>query len=87
MTPEEVLGGDIVVSGSKQLLKLNEMQGKTISQVMIAEGPKRPRCQVFLLFTDGTFFEIYSDEEIKGTSIDVGGIDEVRSHAANPFGG
>ena len=72
---------------SKHLAKLNEMQGKTISQVMIAEGPKRPRNQVFLLFTDGTFFEIYSDEQIKGTSIDTGGIDEAKTHGANPFVG
>src|SRR5262249_23064620 len=53
---------------------------KTIGGVIVKEGDVTPRSQVFLLFTDGTYYEMYSDTRIEGTKgVDKGGPEQVRS--------
>ncbi|MDX1610591.1 MAG: hypothetical protein R3225_10760 [Halofilum sp. (in: g-proteobacteria)] len=37
--------------------------GRTIETVIYKQNPQHPRQQVFLLFTDGTYFEIFGGEE------------------------
>jgi hypothetical protein len=60
---------------------LSHIVGKTISGVIVKEGDRTPRSQVFLLFTDGTYYELYSDSRIQGTKgVDKGGPDQVRSY-------
>ncbi len=57
--------------------------GKTITGIVVKEGPrpKLPRTQVFLIFSDGTYYEFYSESIIKGTGgVDIGGIEEVRKY-------
>ena len=45
------------------VLTLAAIVGKTISHVIVAEGTS-VRAQLFLLFTDGTYCELYSNESI-----------------------
>lgn len=61
---------------------IRDVVGKTISGVVVKEADRLPRTQIFLLFTDGTYFEIYSGSgDISGAGgIDVGGIDKVRQY-------
>lgn len=40
---------------------IKKIIGKTIEKVVVAKGPRDPHQQVYLLFTDGTHFEIYGD--------------------------
>ena len=56
--------------------------GKTIAHVVVKKRLDRPVGQVFLVFTDGTYYEFYSTgDNITGTSaIDVGDIDDVRRY-------
>ena len=42
-------------------LGLGETVGKTIAAVIVAKG-KRPRNQVFLVFTDGSSLELYGED-------------------------
>jgi hypothetical protein len=44
---------------------MSHIVGKTISGVIVKEGDETPRSQVFLLFTDGTYYELYSDSRIQ----------------------
>jgi hypothetical protein len=55
--------------------------GKRIHGVLVAEHPSTPRNQVFLVFDDGTYYELFGDtiSGIKG--IDPEGMDQVRSYA------
>jgi len=46
---------------------ISHILGKTISGVIVKEGDETPRGQVFLLFADGTYYELYSDARIQGT--------------------
>lgn len=60
--------------------------GKTISGVVFREGAKSPEAQVFLVFDDGTYYEIYG-QSINGTAgVDKGGVEEVLAYLAS-FGG
>jgi hypothetical protein len=56
--------------------------GKTIKHVVVKEGERQPRSQVFLVFTDGSYYEFYSaTAEIVGAGgLDVGGIEAVRGY-------
>ncbi len=55
--------------------------GKTISGVIVKEGNSSPRSQVFLLFDDNTYYELYSQDHIGSAGgIDPGGATEVRSY-------
>ncbi len=57
------------------------LKGKTIAHVIIKEGTS-PRAQVFLVFTDSTYYEFYSESPINGSSdIDVGGLAAAVAHS------
>ncbi len=58
---------------------LEQIIGKTIKTVAVNEG----RGQVFLIFSDGTYFELYpaSERRVNWTSgVDRGGLEEVRHY-------
>lgn len=60
-----------------------EILGKTIKGVVIATatGPDRPASRLFLVFADGTYFEFYSDTNIRPTGgVDPGGLDKVKAY-------
>jgi len=40
--------------------EIQKIIGKTIKGVVVAEGFRGPQSQLFLIFTDNTFYEIYS---------------------------
>ena len=64
------------VKGVRQIL------GKTISGIVVKENTNaysRPQSQVFLMFTDGTYYEIYGDLSFTG-GIDRGGQQEVLAY-------
>ena len=61
--------------------------GKTIKHVVVKEGDDSPRSQVFLVFTDDTYYEFYSAHgSIAGAGAqDIGGIEATqRILAADP---
>ena len=59
---------------------LSRLIGKTIAHVVVKAG-RDPRAQVFLVFTDGTYYEWYADAPIVGTStVAEGGLPEVRRY-------
>lgn len=62
---------------------LDQILGKTITGVVVRENASDSlRSQVFLVFSDGTHFEFYSQSEIvpiKG--VRCGGMDEVTSYS------
>ena len=39
--------------------EIKKIIGKTIQGVAIGEGKRGPQSQIFLIFTDNTFYEIY----------------------------
>jgi hypothetical protein len=54
--------------------------GKTIANVVLKEGTG-PRAQLFLVFTDGTYYEFYSASCIDGAGgIDQGGLPAVLAY-------
>jgi hypothetical protein len=55
--------------------------GKTIAAVVVKEADRAPQTQVFLVFDDDTYFEIYSIEgDINcAGGVDIGGLEVVRS--------
>lgn len=56
--------------------------GKEIEHVLVKAGPGSPRSQVFLVFTDGTYYELYCcDDEIRGAGgLDPGGLEAARRY-------
>ncbi|NIU21955.1 MAG: hypothetical protein GWN79_24160, partial [Actinobacteria bacterium] len=65
--------GGIVMAGA-----FDQIVGKTVDEVIFKDNPSNPRQQVFLVFDDGTYFEIYGGEgdPIKGArGIDKGDAD------------
>jgi hypothetical protein len=53
---------------------LPALVGKTIAHIVLKEGSS-PTGQLFLVFTDGTYYEFYSESSIDGTtSFDGGGL-------------
>ena len=56
--------------------------GKTIKHIVVKEGDRAPRSQVFLVFTDDSYYEFYSTHgSISGAGgLDVGGIEAVRKY-------
>jgi hypothetical protein len=56
--------------------------GKTIAHVVVKKRPGQPRSQLFLVFTDGTYYEFFSPEgDLEGASaIDQGGLEDVRRY-------
>lgn len=59
--------------------------GKTISGVLVSENPRQPYTQVFLVFSDGTYYEFYGMVN-SAAGVNRGGIEEAERYAGN-FGG
>jgi hypothetical protein len=59
---------------------INEIIGKRIVGVIVKESDRWPKSQLFLLFDDNTYFELYSTyDEIRGAGdIDKGGQAEIK---------
>ena len=62
-------------SGIRQVL------GKTISGIVVTGNDKEPMIQLFLTFTDGTFFEIWGNSFDCCSELDSGGVAEVKMYA------
>lgn len=61
---------------------IREIVGKTISGVVIAQNQERsPRNQVFLTFSDGTYFEIWGDSFTCAGGVDRGTADDAIAYA------
>lgn len=63
---------------------LSEILGKTIVGVLVNDIPTCPRRQVFLVFSDRTYYELYSSSgDIDFASgVDKGDMDAVERYAA-----
>ena len=60
---------------------LPELLGKRICGAVVKEGDRMPRMQVFLIFDDDTYYELYTDSTIYGAGgIDEGDIENVRQY-------
>lgn len=45
------------------------LPGRTIEAVVVQQGTLQPKSKVILVFTDGTYFEVYSsDGDLRGTN-------------------
>ncbi len=59
---------------------IKQIMGKTIKGVVVKEDIYPSESQVFLIFTDGTYYEFYS-KKISGTSeVDRGGLKEIKDY-------
>lgn len=54
--------------------------GKTVSNVVVADKEKPPYRQVFLVFSDNTYFELYGKFTGAG-GVDRGGVEDVIEYA------
>ncbi len=61
---------------------VKKIVGKRIKGVVLKKLPKRPHSQLFLIFSDGTYFEFYTDgDQICATSAPYkGGLQEARGY-------
>ena len=60
--------------------------GRTIKAVVTAENLSEPQSQVFIVFTDGSSFEIFGQNLRVANKLDRGGIDATVKYAEE-FGG
>ncbi|MBI5543790.1 MAG: hypothetical protein HY901_07890 [Deltaproteobacteria bacterium] len=62
--------------------------GKTITGILVAENPRLPKRQLFLVFADGTYYELYSSTgDLHGAGgVDQGDIAKAVGYASK-FGG
>lgn len=60
---------------------LSKILGKTISGVVVAENHRNPKQQVFIVFSNGTYLEIYGDEFTCANGLDSGGVEEAVAYA------
>ena len=61
---------------------IGQILGRTVSGVIIAKNERRsPRYQLFLTFSDGTYFEIWGDSVACAGGIDRGGADAAIAYA------
>lgn len=65
---------------------LAELPGKTIKGVVTKQSSKSPFEQIFLVFTDNSYFEIYGSSVSTAGGLDMGGMDEVRAYMSPPKG-
>jgi hypothetical protein len=54
--------------------------GKRIQGLVVGQNSESPQCQVFLIFDDGTHYELYGSDLQGSKGIDRGGLEEVRAH-------
>ena len=60
---------------------LPQLLGKQICGAVVKEGDRMPRMQVFLVFDDDTYYEMYTDSTMFGTGgVDDGDIEHVRRY-------
>ncbi len=58
--------------------EIKKIIGKTIKGVAVGEGQRGSQSQIFIIFTDNTFYEIYSENQISVASgLKQGGINAV----------
>ena len=60
---------------------IQKVLGKTISGIVVAENDREPKIQMFLTFTDGTYFEIWGNNFNCCSELDRGGVTEVKDYA------
>ena len=60
--------------------------GKRILEVVVAQHHDSPRNQVFLIFDDGTYYELYGADIQPSKNIRDGGLDEVRAYVGRRKG-
>ena len=69
---------------TKLIEHLPKLVGKTISQAVISEHVNG-RIQLYLLFTDGTAYEFYTTDWIRGArGLEEGTVDEVLRRSRSP---
>jgi len=57
---------------------IREIIGKTITGVLAKKSDGPPKAQLFLMFSDGTYYEIYSSVELSSCGgLDRGGREDV----------
>ncbi len=63
---------------------IKDIIGKTIKGVVVKKSDTRnPRSQVFLVFTDDTYYELYAESTIIGAGgLDPGGMEKVRNYGS-----
>ncbi len=61
--------------------------GKRIKGIVVKERSQNPRTQLFLIFSDNTYFEFYSSNgNIVATGgVDKGGLQEVREYMGEKY--
>jgi hypothetical protein len=64
---------------------VRELIGRTITRVIVAENPRQPNTQVFLVLNDGTYYEFYGSVNSASGSMPGGAEDAARY--AMEFGG
>lgn len=57
--------------------------GKKISKIIVAENTNTPKRQVFLVFSDDTYFEFYGDIFSGAGGVDEGGFEAAKKYAEN----
>lgn len=61
-----------------------QLLGKRIAGVVVKERSGPPRFQLFLVFDDDTYYELYSNESVSGAGgIDRGGVAEVLNYMSD----
>jgi hypothetical protein len=59
--------------------------GKTISGIIVRRGAESPRNQSFLLFDDGTAYEIWTDDYLGlGSEPDAAGAEQIKQRLRQP---
>ena len=56
---------------------VKETIGKTISGVVVTNNDNSPHIQLFLTFTDGTYFEIWGNDFSCAGRVDIGDMEKV----------
>jgi len=59
-----------------------QLIGKTIAHIILKEGDS-PASQLFLLFTDGTYYEFYGGPLTGASGIDRGTLEDVRRYMSS----
>jgi len=59
---------------------IGDIIGKTISDVVVANKNGEPRQEVFLVFSDGTYFEFWGNSFTGAGGVRNGGLVEVSSY-------
>ncbi len=64
--------------------KFEDLLGRRIKGVVVKESQRHPENQVFLLFSDGTYFEFYGASMRGANGICWGDLESVRRYMAAP---